>query len=87
MERGNEARAGRAPSGLAAPGERRRKPWLHSGHLADAFVKSVLRLVCTFVRRRRNYISVGTLRMFIETSARHLQSLDEPIPRMHPREF
>ena len=45
---------------------------LHLGHLADAFIQSNLKEVCLLEERETTmYIAVGTVRMFIEPTAKH----------------
>ena len=47
---------------------------LHFGHLADAFNQSDLHLVHLSEEKETTiYIAVGTVKMFIETSAKHLE--------------
>ena len=41
--------------------------------------------VCLSEEGQTIYIAVGTVRMFIEPSAKHWQSLGQPIPRIQER--
>ena len=52
----------------------------HVGHLADAFYPKRL-TISRFVRGKRNnnILLVGSVNMFIETSAKHQQLLGQPI--------
>ena len=43
---------------------------LHQGHL-DAFIQSNLQLVHLSEEEKQQYITVGTVRMFIDPSATH----------------
>ena len=36
-------------------------------------------------KKKKQYIAVGTVRMVIEPSTKHLQFIGEPIPRMQQR--
>ena len=51
------------------------------GHLADAFIQSNLQVGLHLSEERETSSLSGTVRMFIETSAKHCRLLGSPIPR------
>ena len=51
---------------------------LYFGRLADSFNQSDNKYI--FQKKEKQYIAVGTVRMFIEPSAKHYQLLGLPIP-------
>ena len=48
---------------------------LHLGHLADGFIQSDKKTTTIHHKREKQFIAVGTVKMFIELSAKHLQVL------------
>ena len=55
---------------------------LHLGHLADALIQS--EYICQ-KKEKQHSIAVSTLKMFIETIAKHLHLLGKPIPCIQQR--
>ena len=45
---------------------------MHLGHLADAIIQ-ILQYEHLLKKEKRHYIAVGTVKLFIKASAKHLQ--------------
>ena len=54
--------------------------YLNLGHLAGAFIQATNNNYSCQEKEKQQYITVNTVRMFIETSGKNLQSLGNAFP-------